>query len=280
MRQHLGLALVVVATSVTGVAVAGCSSRLQTIIINDEAGVSPEGGSSGRLPSSSGDSGTSGSSGSSGTSGSSGIPGSSGSSGTPGSSGSSGSSGSTGGTCPSTTPIDATALPYKNPAKSIGSCTQAEVNALANYVSANPGASYAQWKTTGVPNQTCRACIFGPQSAATWAPLVEDATAQLSVLNVGGCIAIATNNNACGRAYQNWFDCRFAACAGCPSGNNTAFQQCLTDASKGACANAVTAVDTACTAAAVQTAETACQPPGTKFVFEGPAKAQCVGGIP
>ena len=149
-----------------------------------------------------------------------------------------------------------------------------------NYVDTNSTATYAMWKSNGVTDATCRACVFGLQSAAQWAPLLEDGAGQLVGLNVGGCIAIASNNMACGKAYQNWFDCRFEACAGCPAGNTAALQQCLTNASKSgnACFAAFNNVDTACGATVIGNAETACE--GTKFVFEGPMKAQCVGGIP
>jgi hypothetical protein len=131
-----------------------------------------------------------------------------------------------------------------------------------------------------VNNPTCRACIFGLETATTWAPLLEDAAGQLVGLNVGGCIAIASSNVNCGKAYQNWFDCRFEACTDCPSGDTAALQKCLSDASKagGACNNAFTAVDTVCTSTVITDAETACT--GTSFVFEGPIKAQCVGGVP
>jgi hypothetical protein len=56
-------------------------------------------------------------------------------------------------------------------------------------------------------------------------------------------------------------------------------QTCLGNASKagGPCANAVGSVTSICTQQGVTDAETKCQ--GTKFVFEGPIKAQCVGAL-
>jgi hypothetical protein len=137
-------------------------------------------------------------------------------------------------------------------------------------------ATYAQWKTSGITNATCRACISGAQSSATWAPLLEDSMGQLAELNVGGCIAIASGNASCGKAYQNWFDCRFEACAACAQAD---LSTCLDAASQagGACVNAVNNVSTVC-GSAITAADTACQ--GTSFVFEGAIKAQCIGGIP
>ena len=158
----------------------------------------------------------------------------------------------------------------------VGACTQAELNSLITYINGNPMATYTQWKTSGITNATCRACISGSESASTWAPLLEDATGQLAGLNVGGCIAIASGSATCGKAYQNWFDCRFQACAGCAQASLSA---CLTAASQagGACVNAVNNVGTVC-GSAISAADTACQ--GTSFVFEGAIKAQCIGSIP
>lgn len=188
-------------------------------------------------------------------------------------------SGTATGTCPTLDAIDATALPWKVPTKLVGSCTEKELSDLVTYVDANSSAKYADWKKT-VSGASCSSCIFGKETDATWKPLLENASGELVGLNVGGCIAIASSNVNCGKAYQNWFDCRFEACAGCPDGDSAALQKCLTDASKAgaACNAATTNVETVCTAQVITDAETACE--GTSFVFEGPIKAQCVGGVP
>jgi hypothetical protein len=178
------------------------------------------------------------------------------------------------GTCPTLAPIDATALPWKAPSKLVGSCTDKELTDLVTYVDANSTAKYADWKKT-VTNPSCSSCIFGKETDATWKPLLEDASGQLVGLNVGGCIAIASNNEKCGQSYQNWFDCRFEACTDCPNGDTAALQKCLTAASKGACKGAFDKVGTVCGDTAIGDAETACN--GDKFVFEGPIKAQCIG---
>lgn len=177
------------------------------------------------------------------------------------------------GTCPTTTAIDATKLPWKSPTKSPGACTPTDLSNLVSFVDTNDNAKYADWKAS-VTNMTCRSCIFGTDGA-TWAPLVENSSGQLVVLNVGGCIAIASGSDACGKSYQNWFDCRFEACAECPDGDTPALQKCLSAASKGACKAAFDAVGTVCGDQQIADAETACE--GDKFVFEGPIKAQCIG---
>jgi hypothetical protein len=182
------------------------------------------------------------------------------------------------GACGGTLAVDPTALAWKSPAKAIGACSGAELNALVTYVEANSSAKYADWKAS-VKNSACSKCIFGLESAATWAPLLEDAKGQLVELNVGGCIAIASANDKCGKAYQNWFDCGFEACTDCPSGDSAALSKCRTASNKagGGCKSYFDAVSTVCGDQAVNDAETACT--GAKYVFEGPIKAQCIDGL-
>jgi hypothetical protein len=177
--------------------------------------------------------------------------------------------------CTGTLPVSPAALLWKSPYEGPGSCSQAELDALVAFVAANPAAKYAEWKAS-VANATCASCIFGLASAPTWTPLLEDALGALVEQNVGGCIAIASGNDSCGRAYQNWFDCRFLACSDCPSGS-AALSMCQTAASKagGGCKTYYDAVVPACTDAVVSNAETTCA--GTKYFFEGPIRAQCIG---
>ena len=183
-------------------------------------------------------------------------------------------------TCKGKLAVDTTKLPWKSPNVSLGACTPKMLADLVTYVDANQTAKYADWKKT-VTDTTCSACIFGKEADAKWKPLLEDAMGTLIELNVGGCIALAsglgaTKGDACGKAYQNWFDCRFEACTDCPNGDSAAFQKCAGLASKAACKAAAADVGTVCGQTEVGNAETACQ--GDKFVFEGPIKAQCIAG--
>lgn len=181
-------------------------------------------------------------------------------------------------TCKGKVAVDVTMLPWKSPNVSLGACTKKMLSDLVAYVDANQTAKYADWKKT-VTDPTCSACIFGKESETKWKPLLEDASGTLIELNVGGCIGIATNNANCGKAYQNWFDCRFEACSDCAAGNSAALQKCLSDASKAgkACNAAFTNVDTVCTTNGISDAETKCN--GVKYVFEGPIKAQCISAL-
>lgn len=278
MKRHLTLAAI---TSLAGlVAAANTNGACGGIAIaTDDAG--PGIGTSGRSSSgaSSASSGASGASASSSGASSGGSGASGSSSGASGSSGTSGSSsGTSGGTpgCPTAGNINASVLPWKPPLSSPGSCTQAEAAALVGYVDMNPNATLADMKAS-VANATCRDCIFGDDTKTTWTPIFEDAKGATKI-DVGGCIAIASGSESCGKSYQQWYECRFEACAGCPPNDDVALVKCLATASKAACKSAFDAVSTICGDQAIGDAETACS--GDKYIFEAPVKAQCVGGVP
>jgi hypothetical protein len=275
-KRHFGVVAVTFVGGIVVMASGGCSGALDTSI-GDGGASSTSSGSSGASSTSSGASSTASSSGSSGTSGASGSSGivDSGGDAKDASHPTDAGDGAVGpGMCPTPDPIDATLLPWKAPAISAGACSSAELAALVTYVDTHPAAKYPDWKAT-VANAACAGCIFGKETDAMWRPLLEDAAGQLVGMNVGGCIGIASANEACGKSYQHWFDCRFEACTDCPAGNTAALQKCLTAASKGACKNAFDAVGTVCGDTAIGDAETACG--GDKFVFEGPIRAQCIG---
>jgi hypothetical protein len=173
--------------------------------------------------------------------------------------------------CPTTTPIDATTLPYQSPFVSKGSCTAGDLTALSTYV--DGGGTFPGWKTSVSP--TCATCIFGKETETTWKPILENAAGAIAQINVGGCIAVASGSDACGRAYQQWFECRPEACEGCPPGDSAALQKCYAASTKGACKKAFDSVSAVCGDQVIADAETACD--GDKYVFEGGVRAQCIG---
>ncbi len=175
--------------------------------------------------------------------------------------------------CPPADEIDATKLPWKSPTKQPGACTQADLDALVAFVSTDTSGDTSKWKTS-ITDAECKACVFAVDGA-TWAPLIENAKGQLAMLNVGGCFAIHSGNDACGKAYQNWFDCGFEACGECAGDDSAALNKCRQNANKTACKTAFEDVATVCGDDEVVDAETACD--GVKYVFEGPIKAQCIG---
>lgn len=184
-----------------------------------------------------------------------------------------GDGGETGPACPTTAAIDTSAYPWKPPEIELGKCTTTDLTTFVNYLDANSTATYADWKSKSGVSATCAGCLFGADGA-TWHPFVEQ-NGDLAELNVGGCIQIASGKEACGKAYQNWFDCRFEACADCPDDQNT-LSKCLSAASKGACKAANDNVITQC-GQDITNYQDACS--GDKFVFEGAIKAQCIAGL-
>lgn len=176
--------------------------------------------------------------------------------------------------CKGAIAVDVSMLPWKAPNIATGACSEKELADFVKYIDANQNAKFADWKKS-VANMACSDCIFGKEADPKWKPLLEDAKGQLIEIDVGGCIQIASGKEACGKAYQNWFDCRFEACNDCPQGDTAALQKCLGAASKSACKKAFDDVSTVCGDTTVADAETACN--GDKFVFEGPIRAQCIG---
>jgi len=174
--------------------------------------------------------------------------------------------------CPLTVPIDATQFPWKPPSRAPGACTQGDLDAFVSFVTANPDP--AKWKAS-ITSAACQGCVFG-RDGVTWPPIVENDKGRVTTLNIGGCIAIASGKEACGRAFQQWRDCYYAACNGCPESDPGAFKTCVDAANKGACAVAFDAVNPACgDAQAAYDAQKVCDAP--KFAFEGAIRAQCIG---
>lgn len=174
------------------------------------------------------------------------------------------------GTCPTTEAIDQTQYQYKGAAIKTGDCTSADIDALVAYVDANKTAKYADVKNS-VTSATCKACLF-TVDGATWGPLVENAKGELILINSGGCIEAASGKLECGKAYHQFEQCLDEACVDCPEGDDTALSACFKAAAKGACKAANTAITSDC-ADAIST----CSDLSTKYTFEAPAKALCVG---
>ena len=180
------------------------------------------------------------------------------------------------GACPSTRTIESASLPWKPPASAVGSCVLSDLLGLTAYVDAHADTTLALLETEGVPNATCRACIFGSDATASWAPIVVNAVGGIGALNLGGCIAIATGSTACGEAYQNWYDCQNVACDACAEGSGADACHTASTADGGACKGVLDHLRDTC-GATVNDAATRCG--GSRYAFEGPVKAQCIGGI-
>ena len=170
--------------------------------------------------------------------------------------------------------IDATTFPWKPPMVVPGACAEADLDAFVAFVAVTDDPQ--KWKDgTWTTNETCRSCVFAPDGA-TWSPLILNASGQLSELNVGGCIAVASGSEACGKAYQQWRACVLEACTDCPDDSSDGFSKCIEAKNKKVCKKAFDDRSTACGGAkALADAEALCA--GEKYVFEGSIRAQCIG---
>ncbi|MBS2017189.1 MAG: hypothetical protein JST00_30170 [Deltaproteobacteria bacterium] len=184
-----------------------------------------------------------------------------------------GSGGGGGWPCPSPDAINATTFPWKPPSKTPGACTEGELQSFVAFVEKTDDPQ--KWKD-GITNAACRDCVFAKETT-TWPPLILNAAGQLVALNVGGCIAIASGKESCGKAYQQWRDCYLEACTDCAFDEST-FTTCIAAANKTACKKAFDAIvgPTGCgDAETASNAEAACD--GETYVFEGGIRAQCIG---
>lgn len=181
--------------------------------------------------------------------------------------------------CPTTETIDATTFPWKPPTRAPGSCTDNEVDAMISFIEKTPSATFKQLQDS-ITNAACRDCVFAKETT-TWAPIVlNSAGTGVVALNVGGCPAIVSGKDDCGKAIQQWNDCLDEACVDCAEGDSAAAQKCATAANKKACKKAFDDVVGAAAcgdAATAQAALDACNKAEDKYTFIGGVRAQCVG---
>jgi hypothetical protein len=138
-----------------------------------------------------------------------------------------------------------------------GRCTNTQINAFVDCLSAKPDAATCKTFTGDAANKSCLQCAATPATAAKYGPLVEG-TVTIQV-NVSGCIANATGDTSatgCGAKVLANSQCEQAACeANCPvSASDTGPEfmallacqtksdssSCKTYANDAACADALT----------------------------------------
>jgi len=173
-------------------------------------------------------------------------------------------------TCPTTEPIDATTAPWSPPGISPGACTEKMISDLVAFVDANNTAKYPVLKAA-VTDPTCAACLFvkdGPK----WGAFVENADGSFQRHNFGGCVAVTSGKDSCGKAYSQFSDCVSFACQDCA--DKAALTTCQSAAAKGACKAAGAVVSTECESSI---ALDACDKLAKTYTFEAAARALCVG---
>jgi len=173
-------------------------------------------------------------------------------------------------TCPTTDPIDATTAAWKPPAAAPGSCTEKQILDLVAFVDANKKTPYADLKKQ-VAAGACADCLF-VKDGDRWGAFVEKADGSFLRNNFGGCVAITSGKEACGKAFSQFDDCLGVACQDCA--DDAATNKCNTAAGKGACKDAAAAFVKECTDA---TAVSACDDLSKTYTFEAAARALCVG---
>lgn len=182
-------------------------------------------------------------------------------------------------TCMTTTPIDATKFPYNKAGFTLGACTDAELTALDDFVgkkSVNDPIVISEWK--GAVSDKCAQCVFTDIGNASWGPIISKDD-KLDGVNRGGCIAVVSGKESCGKSYQQTTDCTIQACLdNCKTQEE--FDTCRADLQgvlTGPCKATYDAMVKEC-GADLGSFEKSCS--GTKFTFEGPVKVMCISGKP
>jgi hypothetical protein len=173
-------------------------------------------------------------------------------------------------TCPTTEEIDATTAPWSPPGVSPGACTEKEIADLVAFVDANKTAAYPLLKAQ-IKSASCAACLFvkdGPK----WGAFVEKDDGTFKRHNFGGCVAVTSGKESCGKAFSQFDDCANFACQDCA--DDATFNACRQTAAKGACKVAGQTFLAEC---GDTTSLDACDKLTKSYTFEAAARALCVG---
>lgn len=183
------------------------------------------------------------------------------------------------GTCPTTDTIDVTTAPYESPVVVANACTEADVAALVKVVDDKQDAVTDADLLAAIPAGACHDCVFAKDDGTHWGPLATDSTgAKVTLINTPSCIGIVSGSEACGKAWTQFSECLDAACQDCPTGDQAGLSACHTAAGQGACNGGVAAVQTNCPD--LQANGEVCDKLSTKYAFEVPVRAQCIGLTP
>lgn len=172
--------------------------------------------------------------------------------------------------CPTTEAIDATTAPWSPPGVSPGACTEKEIADLVAFVDANKTAAYDLLKAQ-IKSASCAACLFvkdGPK----WGAFVEKDDGSFKRHNFGGCVAVTSGKDSCGKAFSQFDDCANFACQDCA--DDATFNACRQAAAKGACKVAGQAFLAEC---GDTSSLDACDKLTKSYTFEAAARALCVG---
>jgi hypothetical protein len=196
--------------------------------------------------------------------------------------------------CMVTTPLDFSAEPYAPPNIHLGVCTDANFQALLDYLNAqldkaDKGDKEAlkftntQWAEGAKLSTECAACVFTKDNASNWGAIIGDKVKDTFVnYNWGGCMNVVTGSEQCGKTFQQLYECRLEACAPCTTESEAT--GCYQDGvalfgTGGPCETAFAAAETACGGdAPFQAAQKKCSALPYDYTFQNVADLFCGTG--
>lgn len=144
--------------------------------------------------------------------------------------------------CYDETPLDISGIEYHGARPATpGACAPSFDKTINDFIKANPQGTWDQLKAELVSKEgsACAECIFSKDSDDKWGAIVQVDTG--AGLNIGACIGLVSDNEACGEAFYAWDLCINVACKDCEQGST-----CGSDVQQSACKEASEAVATAC----------------------------------
>jgi hypothetical protein len=131
--------------------------------------------------------------------------------------------------------------PWKGPGAPKNVCLQGDIDKVRALFAASASVKFADLKAALSGN--CASCVFTPNTAATWGPLVEfkDGVYQ----NYAACYGVTTNDN-CGKNLAYFDICLNALCDDAECGSAQAVTACQRKAGAGGCKAFTSAFSTAC----------------------------------
>jgi hypothetical protein len=141
----------------------------------------------------------------------------------------------TGGACGDMVSLAGFSETWVPPAAVQSVCTTTMIDDIYNDCLSAATGSAAKCTSISTTDSACFDCIFTPEGASSYGPVIETTNNGLDVLNQAGCIEILEPcNMGCAEAWMGLFQCESAACEpNCPSVTTYAqdvdFQTCFDD---------------------------------------------------
>ncbi len=157
--------------------------------------------------------------------------------------------------------------PWKGPGAPKNVCTQQDIDKVKALFAGSQQVKFTDIQ--GALSQTCAACVFTPNSAANWGPLVQFSDGYYQ--NYAACYAIASNDN-CGKNLAYFDICTNAVCDETECGSQQAVSACVKKAVSGGCKTFAAGIQSGC-GSALDTLDAQC---GNLFQLMG---AVCGGGL-